>query len=146
MSVSSGRMSRTDAQAILSAMQPSLREFSAPDASPELLEEVAALSVLRAALQDSIDRGDAPDAPRIRSLRASLASMQWNRFLNSQQQDPRHTLAAVITLYGQQADEMETAAALAERDLGCPVRLQDSLHVRTATLTGTRYIFLPAAL
>ena len=146
MSATTGRMSRADAQYILSALQPVLREFSSPDASGETLQEVADCSALRAQLQDALDRGEAPDTRAIRSLRARLADLQFSRFTNSLDTPPRVTSAAVVTLYGLQAYDTTHAATLAAMQIHgeyAPelVRLQDSSHVSTATLTGTRYVF-----
>lgn len=145
MSVSTGRMSRADAYYILQAIPPTLREFSSPDASPETLQEVADLSALHGQLQDSIDRGNFADGPAIRSLKARLAALQWDRMQNSVGTPPRITAAVCITLYGLSSGDTLRAAMLAAEalNLDAPeeVRLQDSSHIRTATLTGTRYIF-----
>jgi len=150
MSVSTGRMSRADAQQLLTTMQPALREFSSPDASPDTLQEVAECSALRSALQDSIDRGHAPDAAAIRSLRSRLAALQWDRLAYSASLQPMSASAAVVFLYGLQDEHsLGRAAHLAAVQLRLrsdQVRLQDSSPVRTATKTGTRYIFLPADL
>lgn len=141
MSVSSGRMSRADAQAILQAIPPVLREFSSPDASPETLQEVADLSTDHGELQDSIDRGHAPNASAIRRLRTRVAALHVARLFHSESLPPRITQAVAVTLYGITDNTVEAAALHAQQALNDYVRLQDSSHVRTATLTGTRYIF-----
>jgi hypothetical protein len=141
MSATTGRMSRADAQHILQAIPPALREFSTPDASPATLQEVAALAAWHGFLQDALDRGRPHSAAEIRDLRTRVAALQAARLSRSETEPVRVTSAVCITAYGTQADDMASAAAYAERLLSGPVRLQDSSHVRSATLTGTRYIF-----
>lgn len=149
MSVSTGRMSRADALHILRAIPPVLREFSSPDASPAMLQEVADCAADHGNLLGQIDRGHAPNSSEIRKLRARVAALQWDRMQNSTDTPPRQTLAAVVTLYGFSAGDTLRAATLAAEQLhlSAPeeVRLQDSSDVRTATLTGTRYIFTTQA-
>jgi hypothetical protein len=137
----SGRMSRADAQAILTAIRATLPEFSTPDASPETLQEVADISAAHGILQEDLDRGYPHSAALIRDLRTCVAALQAARLANCLNQPARVTAAAVVTLYGIFGNTVEAAAAIAARQLDCDVRLQDSSHVRTATLTGTRYIF-----
>jgi hypothetical protein len=141
----SGRMSRADAQRTLSEIRATLPEFSTPDASPQTLSEVADISATHGILQDSLDRGSAPNAYGIRALRTRVAALQWDRLQNSLRTEHRVTPAAVVTLYGpESADDIDTAARHAAVQMQVPlseVRLQDRSHVRSATLTGTRYIF-----
>ena len=91
------------------------------------------------------ERLEVPHAAGIRALRTRVAALQAERLANSLLQPPRISQAAVITLYGLTADDTLRAAILAAEalNLDAPeeVRLQDSSHVRTATLTGSRYIF-----
>jgi len=138
-------MSRADAQRILTEIRATLPEFSTPDATPEILQEVSDIAATHGILQESLDRGFHPGAVDVRYLRARVAALQAERLLASESQPYRATLAAVITLYGISDNTVQCAADLAARKLNLPsrdhVRLQDSSHVRTATLTGTRYIF-----
>jgi hypothetical protein len=135
-------MSRADAQRTLSAIRATLPEFSTPDASPATLQEVAALAAWHGFLQDALDRPPHTlNAAEIRDLRTRVAALQAARLFRSETEPVRVTSAVCITAYGTQADDMASAAAYAESLLSGPVRLQDSSHVRTATLTGTRYIF-----
>jgi hypothetical protein len=139
-------MSRADAQQALREIRATLPEFSTPDAPPATLQEVSALAASHGILQDSLDRGDVPNAPEIRKLRARLAELQYARLLASNETEPRTTQAAVITLYGIAANDTTRAATLAAMELHgeyAPelVLLQARSHVRRATLTGTRYIF-----
>lgn len=145
MSATTGRMSRADAARTLEQLQPAIREFSSPDASPATLSEAASCEAARAEIQYQMDAGYGPHARAIRDLRTRVAALQAERLANSLQTAPRTTAAAVVTLYGLQADDSRRAAGLAAQHLALPsaddVRLQDASHVRTATLTGTRYIF-----
>lgn len=141
MSAATGRMSRKDATGILMSIQSTVREFLTEDAPLLIRDEASVISALREHHQQVIDSGAGPDARGVRDLKARLAALQWDRLASSTREAPRVTSAAVVTLYGLGADQMQDAASIAERQLGAPVRLQDSTHIRTATLTGTRYIF-----
>ena len=148
MSATTGRMSRQDAQSILQAIPPVLREFSTPDATPELLQEVAALAAWHGFLQDTLDRGRPHSAAEIRDLRSRVAALQADRLLRSSAIQPYTVRASVVFLPGIPDSDhaIGQAAHLAASDLGLrsdQVRLQDCSNVRTATFTGTRYIFLP---
>lgn len=149
MSVSTGRMSRADAQAILTALQPAIQEFLSPDATDEIRAEAQGCAFHRAELQAALDSGSAPDATAIRILRARVAALQFDRLAHSDSLPPRTSRASVVTLYGISDNTVQCAADLAAQQLGLPsrdhVRLQDASHVRTATLTGTRYIFTSTA-
>jgi hypothetical protein len=139
-------MSRADAQQALREIRATLPEFSRTDAPPAILQEVSECAASHGILQDSLDRGDVPNAPEIRKLRTRLAALQYARLLASNETEPRTTQAAVITLYGLQSDDTTRAATLAAMELHgeyAPelVLLQARSHVRSATLTGTRYIF-----
>ena len=145
MSATTGRMSLADAQHILTAIPPVLREFSSPDASPATLQEVAALAAWHGFLQADLDHGRPHSAALIRDLRTRVAALQAERYFRSASTPPRISQAVCITLYGLTADDTLRAAILAAEalNLDAPeeVRLQDSSHVSTATLTGTRYVF-----
>lgn len=136
MSATTGRMSRADALRTLEQLQSAAAEFLPSDEATLILAAVHGH-------RDSLDlsRTNAPDAHGIRALRTRVAALQAARLFRSETEPVRVTSAVCITAYGTQADDMASAAAYAERLLSSPVRLQDSSHVRSATLTGTRYIF-----
>jgi hypothetical protein len=148
MSATTGRMSRADALRTLDQICAAAREFiSSP--SDNSAAALTARSVLHAAEseRDHLDASptNTPNAKGIRSWRTRVAALQAERFLRSASTPPRISAAVCVTLYGE--DDrilgMDGAADIAAQHLGTvdDVRLQDSSHVRTATLTGTRYIF-----
>lgn len=75
MSVSTGRMSRREAQAILTTVRATLPEFSTPDATPAILQEVSALAASHGILQDDLDHGRPHSAALIRDLRTRVAAL-----------------------------------------------------------------------
>jgi hypothetical protein len=139
-------MSRADATRALDEIHSAAREFlDHPDLS--VRAEVHEILSLRVRFRDLLDASalTAPDAAALRALRSRVAALQLDRLARSEAMPYRATLAAVITLYGISDNTSAATADLAARKLNLPsrdhVRLQDSSDVRTATLTGTRYIF-----
>jgi hypothetical protein len=147
MSVSTGRMSRADASHLLLQIRSAAQEFVAKTPSEPANPEAFGILSLAALEENHLDasRDNLPRANVIRDLRTRVAALQFERYQTSSATPPRVSRAVCVTLYGEDDRILSVngAADIAAQHLGTvdDVRLQDSSHVRTATLTGTRYIF-----